>query len=110
MWAACTSLGSLDRYVRFGIMTHFILTLIFLLSSIEEMILILSLSPPPRFQIFRFMQFAGKTPPVSIVVLFVAFFPLQGFFNLVGKFSYILLYYLNGLCISSNWEKTFTTL
>ena len=33
--------------------------------------------------IFRFMQFAGKKPPNAIAVLFVTFFPLQGFFNLI---------------------------
>lgn len=32
---------------------------------------------------FRFMQFAGKKPPNAIAVLFVTFFPLQGFFNLI---------------------------
>lgn len=32
---------------------------------------------------FRLMQFAGKKPPPAIIVLFVTFFPLQGFFNLV---------------------------
>ena len=29
------------------------------------------------------MQFAGKKPPNAIAVLFVTFFPLQGFFNLI---------------------------
>ena len=33
--------------------------------------------------VFRFMQFAGKTPPDSIGVLFVMTYPLQGFFNLI---------------------------
>lgn len=33
--------------------------------------------------VFRFMQFAGKTPPDSIGVLFVLTYPLQGFFNLI---------------------------
>mmetsp|Transcript_13686 Transcript_13686/g.32248 ORF Transcript_13686/g.32248 Transcript_13686/m.32248 type:complete len:404 (+) Transcript_13686:574-1785(+) len=36
--------------------------------------------------IFRFMQFAGKTPPPAIIVLFVLFFPLQGFFNMLVYF------------------------
>ena len=29
------------------------------------------------------MPFAGKKPPDAIIVLFVLFFPLQGFFNLI---------------------------
>jgi len=29
------------------------------------------------------MQFAGAKPPKAIVILFVTFFPLQGFFNLI---------------------------
>lgn len=29
------------------------------------------------------MQFAGRKPPNAIVILFVVFFPLQGFFNLI---------------------------
>jgi len=33
--------------------------------------------------VFRLMQFAGKTPPDSIAVLFVLTYPLQGFFNLI---------------------------
>merc|ERR1712146_843019 len=33
--------------------------------------------------ITRAMQFLGKTPPKAIIMLFMVFFPLQGFFNLV---------------------------
>ena len=33
------------------------------------------------------MEFAGKRPPTFISVLFVTFFPLQGFFNLVVYMS-----------------------
>ena len=40
------------------------------------------------------MQFAGKKPPPAIIVLFVTFFPLQGFFNLVVyKFPQIHRYF-----------------
>ena len=40
------------------------------------------------------MQFAGKKPPPAIIVLFVTFFPLQGFFNLVVyKFPQINRYF-----------------
>ena len=40
------------------------------------------------------MQFAGKKPPPAIIVLFVTFFPLQGFFNLVVyKFPQISRYF-----------------
>ncbi|EJK61104.1 hypothetical protein THAOC_18458 [Thalassiosira oceanica] len=35
--------------------------------------------------VFRMMQFAGKKPPPAIIVLFVLFFPLQGFFNMLGE-------------------------
>ncbi len=49
--------------------------------------------PSSNIQTFRFMQFAGKTPPTFIVVLFVTFFPLQGFFTLVVyMYPRILLY------------------
>ena len=48
-------------------------------------LLTVSLFSPFQFkhQTFRLMQFAGKKPPPAIIVLFVTFFPLQGFFNLV---------------------------
>mmetsp|Transcript_13685 Transcript_13685/g.32243 ORF Transcript_13685/g.32243 Transcript_13685/m.32243 type:complete len:423 (+) Transcript_13685:574-1842(+) len=36
--------------------------------------------------VFRMMQFAGKKPPPAIIVLFVLFFPLQGFFNMLVYF------------------------
>jgi len=47
------------------------------------------------------MQFAGKTPPTFLAILFVTFFPLQGFFTLVVyMFPRILRYYEEG-----DWRK-----
>ncbi|KAL7491205.1 hypothetical protein ACHAWT_000741 [Skeletonema menzelii] len=56
---------------------------------------------------FRFMQFAGKTPPTSIIVLFVTFFPLQGFFNLtVYMFPRILRYFEEGVPLTQSFRRT----
>ena len=57
------------------------------------------------FQVFRFMQFAGSVPPTSIVVLFVTFFPLQGFFNLVVyMFPRILRYFEEGVPLTQSFR------
>eukprot|EP00984_Skeletonema_dohrnii_P038573 scaffold41967_cov167-Skeletonema_dohrnii-CCMP3373.AAC.1 len=56
---------------------------------------------------FRFMQFAGKTPPTYIIVLFVTFFPLQGFFNLVVyMFPRILRYFEEGVPLTQSFKRT----
>jgi len=56
--------------------------------------------------IFRFMQFAGKTPPTYIIVLFVTFFPLQGFFNLiVYMFPRILRYFEDGIPLTQPFQR-----
>ncbi len=52
------------------------------------------------------MQFAGKTPPTYIIVLFVTFFPLQGFFNLVVyMFPRILRYFEEGVPLTQSFAK-----
>lgn len=59
------------------------------------------------FQAFRFMQFAGKTPPPSIIILFVTFFPLQGFFNLVVyMFPRILRYFEEGTPLTQSFRRS----
>lgn len=59
------------------------------------------------FQTFRFMQFAGKTPPPSIIILFVTFFPLQGFFNLVVyMFPRILRYFEEGTPLTQSFRRS----
>jgi len=59
------------------------------------------------FQAFRFMQFAGKTPPPSIIILFVTFFPLQGFFNLVVyMFPRILRYFEEGVPLTQSFRRS----
>jgi len=53
------------------------------------------------------MQFAGKTPPPYIIVLFVTFFPLQGFFNLVVyMFPRILRYFEEGVPLTQSFKRT----
>ena len=53
------------------------------------------------------MQFAGKTPPTYIIVLFVTFFPLQGFFNLVVyMFPRILRYFEEGVPLTQSFKRT----
>ena len=53
------------------------------------------------------MQFAGKTPPPYIIVLFVTFFPLQGFFNLVVyMFPLILRYFEEGVPLTQSFKRT----
>lgn len=52
------------------------------------------------------MQFAGKTPPTYIIVLFVTFFPLQGFFNLVVyMFPRFLRYFEEGIPLTQAFER-----
>jgi len=57
--------------------------------------------------VFRFMQFAGKTPPTYIVILFVTFFPLQGFFNfVVYMFPRIQRYFKEGVPLTQSFKRT----
>lgn len=52
------------------------------------------------------MEFAGQTPPTFIVILFVTFFPLQGFFNLtVYMFPRILRYFEEGVPLTQSFER-----
>ncbi len=52
------------------------------------------------------MQFAGQTPPTYIIVLFVTFFPLQGFFNLiVYMFPRILRYLEDGIPLTQPFQR-----
>ena len=56
------------------------------------------------------MQFAEKTPPTFLAVLFVTFFPLQGFFTLVVyMFPRILRYFEKGTLIQSWKRKLFSS-
>ena len=58
------------------------------------------------FQTFRLMQFAGVTPPTYIIVLFVTFFPLQGFFNLVVYFfPRIMRYFEEGVPLHQSFAR-----
>ena len=51
------------------------------------------------------MQFAGKPSPTIIVVLFVTFFPLQGFFNLVVyMFPRIMRYFEEGVPLTQSFD------
>ena len=53
------------------------------------------------------MQFAGQVPPTGIVVLFVTFFPLQGFFNLVVyMFPRIVRYFEKGVPLTKSFRKS----
>ena len=52
------------------------------------------------------MEFAGQAPPTSIVILFVTFFPLQGFFNLtVYMFPRIVRYFEEGVPLTQSFER-----
>ena len=52
------------------------------------------------------MQFAGKTPPTYIIVLFVTFFPLQGFFNfVVYMFPRIQRYFKEGVPLTQSFKR-----
>ena len=52
------------------------------------------------------MEFAGQTPPTFLAVLFVTFFPLQGFFNLtVYMFPRILRYFEEGVPLTQSFER-----
>lgn len=52
------------------------------------------------------MQYTGQKPPTYIVVLFVTFFPLQGFFNLVVyMFPRFLRYYEEGIPLTQAFER-----
>jgi len=56
--------------------------------------------------IFRFMELAGQTPPTYITILFVTFFPLQGFFNLTTyMFPRILRYFEEGIPLTQSFER-----
>ena len=53
------------------------------------------------------MQFAGQVPPTGIVVLFVTFFPLQGFFNLVVyMFPRFVRYFEIGVPLTESFRRS----
>jgi len=57
--------------------------------------------------IYRFMQFAGKTPPGFVGVLFAMTVPLQGFFNLiVYMYPRIVRYFETGISFTAPFAES----